>query len=209
MLTFLATRAANEIRAAMPPGRIRDAFVVVPPPAPGADEEREALSAMFNADVADAVARSGHDPLVFRLTVFIRAPFPEPPDGFPPPVGPGIRIAGDVPEPAASTPASLAPTTLGRIVVGTIVVLAVLWLTGLGWVRAALPHDSRSLPMAPAIGLTALILAAIALERLGVPIDHTPGAIATVAMASVPGWLLARRAAGEPTEADPLIASPS
>jgi hypothetical protein len=67
-LTFLATRAANEFRAAVPPDRISDVYIAVPPPRPGADAERQALSTRYRADVAAAVQRSGLQPVIFRLT---------------------------------------------------------------------------------------------------------------------------------------------
>lgn len=192
VLTFFATRAANEFRAAVPPERIRDIYVVVSPPPPGADAERSALWSIYEADVAAAAERSGRTPLVFRLTAFIRGSFPEPEGGLPPEVSPGVRLLGDPPTPQAPVPALLAPSTPVKIAASAAVLLVLLTLVGSGWARAVARGDPRALPLSPAAGLAALTLAAIALERAGLAIERPSGALTVLVVASVPGWIVAR-----------------
>lgn len=192
VLTFLATRAANELRAAMPPDRIRDVFVVVPPPPDGADPERTALWSMLEADVDDAVARSGRDPIIFRLNAFIRAPFPDPPGGLPPPVAHGLTVRGAVPDPVERSMVWLAPTSLIAILAAAGAVLTILGLVGGGWTQAVLRRDPRAVPLAPAVGLAALTLSAIALERLGVALERPVGALVVLSVATLPGWIVSK-----------------
>ena len=204
VLTFFAVRAANEIRAAMPPDRIRDVYVAVPPPPGGADLERRALSARSVTDVAAARQRAGLPALTFRLAAFLRAPF----DVAGPVVeaSPGVAVVGTPPTPPVeSLQASLGPSTLARIAGAAIGLLAGLALVGSGWVWAASP-TSAALPIAPAAGLGLLVLVAIVFERLGVPIDQRSGALAVLVCTTVGGWLVAaavgRRRAGLDADGD-------
>ncbi|MGZ8612691.1 MAG: hypothetical protein ACXWX0_10550, partial [Actinomycetota bacterium] len=55
-VTFLATRAGNVIRAAVPPARIRDVVMVVPTPVRAADDVRRALTRVTLDDATTAIA---------------------------------------------------------------------------------------------------------------------------------------------------------
>ncbi len=68
-ISFQATRAGNLIRAGVPPDRIRDVVVVVPPFA-GAGEERLALQRLTVADLAEAERRTGRVATTIRLSPF-------------------------------------------------------------------------------------------------------------------------------------------
>ena len=190
-LTFLATRAANELRAAMPPDKIPDVYIAVPPPMPGASAERRALWTRYRTDVAEAVQRSGLQPVIFRLSPFIQAP-----SGAHiglPAVMRGIRIINGPPLPAASVAAPLTRSTPIRIAVAAVLTLLVLGGVGSGWARATLGHGLVAVAISPGVGLGVLTLTAIGLERLGVPLNGRAGAASVLLLATVTGWFLAWR----------------
>ena len=76
-VTFLATRAGNVIRAALPPERIRDVVVVVPALDGAAGAERRALERLTAADLAAAEERSGRAAVTIALEPFDAIDQPE------------------------------------------------------------------------------------------------------------------------------------
>ncbi|HEX5950287.1 MAG TPA: hypothetical protein VFZ96_04750 [Actinomycetota bacterium] len=205
-VTFLATRAGNVIRAAVPPERIRDVVVVVPAPQDDADAVRGTLTRVTLEDAARASAERGGRRLDVLLAPFDRvdaagasasgSPWLRVSTGVFLSAAEGVR--GDVPssplEP--SSPAGIGGATLAAIVL--------LGVVGFGWARAAGSDRIAAIALAPAVGTAAVTIAAIALERLGLPLDGSGPAGAFVsALAGVGGygsWLvLERRARARPT----------
>ena len=205
--TFLATQAANVIRAALPPGRIRDAYVVVPPPAAdrAATRERIALARVTSADAMEAIRASGLPPLSFLLAPFDRVDHPSTSMTR---VADGVFVdAGSAS--AALPPASpravdpLEPSSPGGILLATFAVLSLLFVAGYGWAAAFAPDAVARLALAPLCGTAALVLAGIALERLGVPLTGSVGPTVVSASAGGSGYLvlllLERRAGPKPS----------
>ncbi len=205
--TFLATQEANVIRAALPPDRIRDAYVVVPPPAAdrAATRERIALTRVTSADAMEAIRASGLPPLSFLLAPFDRVDRPPPSM---------TRVADGVFVDAGSAstalpPASpravdpLEPSSPGGILLATFAVLSLLFVAGYGWAAAFAPDAVARLALAPLCGMAALVLAGIALERLGVPLTGSVGPSVVSASAGGGGYLvrllLERRADPKPS----------
>ena len=192
--TFLATQAANVIRAALPPDRIRDAYVVVPPPAAdrAATMERIALARVTSGDAEMAIRASGSPPLPFLLTTFDRVDRPPPSmtrvaDG----VFVDLSSADTAPLAASPSPVDpLDPSSPGGILLATFAVLSLLFVAGYGWAAAFAPNAVARLALAPLCGTAALVLAGIALERLGVPLTGSAGPTAVSASAGGGGYLV-------------------
>ncbi len=191
VLTFFAVRAANELRAAMPPDRIRDVYVTVPRPPSGADPERQALWARSEAAVAEATRRTALTPLTFRLTAFLRAPFDDPAEASAVEAIPGVAILGPSPDPVASIDASLSPSSFASIAVTAFGLIAGLALVGSGWTWAASSGHRVAVSVAPAVGLASLTLVTVSLERAGVSIERRAGAVVVLVLATASGWALA------------------
>lgn len=178
---FLPTRAGNVIRAAVPPDRIRDVVVVVPPLERGdAGAERRALERVGAEDVAEAERRSGRDAVVFDLTPFGAAG------------DEGAIVISPDPSVPIESEEPLAPSSPGAITFSGVLVLALLWVAGYGWARAGFADPVTAAALAPVSGAAALVLAGIALERLGVPIDGAIGAGVVSAIGGGGGYLVWR-----------------
>ena len=179
-VSFLATRAGNVIRAGMPPARIRDVVVVVPPLEGDAGPERRALERLTASDRAAAEQTSGDLGVVFVLTPFDEVDRDRPdgeivilPDAFgPPPIDP------------------LVPSSAAGIAWASVVSLALLSVVGYGWARIGLDDRLRAAAAAPAIGASMLIIVAVALDALGVPLGGTAGPVAASAIGGAGGYLL-------------------
>jgi hypothetical protein len=191
--TFKATQAANVIRAAVPPDRIADVHVVVADNSGGAppDEERRLLAELTSREAQDAIGSANGRVLVGRVDALF--PFDltndtETPEG--PTVAPGVRVGGTGfdPGPAAEAVDPLEPSSPAAIVVASIGVFGLLWVIGYGWGRVATDVTAAA-ALAPAFGLAALTLVAIAGERLGVPLDGWIGPTAVSALAGGGGYL--------------------
>jgi hypothetical protein len=205
--TFLATQAANVIRAALPPDRIRDASVVVPYPRAGrpATQERITLARLTSRDAEEATRAAGTPPLSFLLTPFDRVDRPPPSmtrvaDGvFIETASTGTGLPPAIPRPVDP----LEPSSPGEILLAAFAVLALLFVAGFGWAGAFARDAVARLALAPMCGMAALILAGIALERVGMPLTGSIGP--TVASALVGGsgylvrFLLERRAGPKPS----------
>ncbi len=205
--TFLATQAANVIRAALPPDRIRDASVVVPYPRTGrpATRERIALARVTSKDAGEATRAAGTPPLSFLLTSFDRVDRP-PPSMIR--VADGVFIetgsTGTGLQPATSRPVDpLEPSSPGEILLAAFAVLSLLFVAGSGWAGVFASDAVARLALAPLCGLAALVLAGIALERLGVPLTGSVGPTVVSASAGGGGYLvrflLERRAGPKPS----------
>jgi len=205
--TFLATQAANVIRAALPPDRIRDAFVVVPYPRAGrsATQERIALARITSRDAEEATRAAGMPPLSFLLTPFDWVDRPPPSMTR---VADGVFIetasTGTGLPPARSRPVDpLEPSSPGEILLAAFAVLALLFVAGSGWTGAFARDAVARLALAPMCGMAALILAGIAMERVGVPLTGSLGPTLVSALGGGGGYLvrflLERRAGPKPS----------
>jgi hypothetical protein len=191
-VSFLAARAGNVIRAAMPPDRIRDVVVVVPPTDGVGGAERRALERLSAADLRDAETTSGRPAAMFVLTPFNEIERPEralvidPAQGFLAPV--------------PSDP--LEPASAGAIALSALLVLAFAAVVGYGWARVATDDAVRAAAIAPGAGAAALVLVAVALDRVGLRIGDAGGAWLVSAIAGGGGYLvrgvLQRRARPRP-----------
>jgi hypothetical protein len=173
-ISFLTTRAANIIRAAVPPERIRDVYLYVGSPrhylageptliGPGA-----AVHDLFSRQYLRELKAAGGRPLAFVLRPFN-------PHGFTHAqasqsgvkVAPGVVVLG-TPPPAAGPPvdpiASASPWRIVAVGVGLLLLLSVI---GLGWALGASRGVVNGFAVAPAAGVAVLVLAGVALDRLG------------------------------------------
>ena len=205
--TFLATQAANVIRAALPPDRIRDASVVVPYPRAGrpATRERIALARVTSRDALEATRAAGTPPLSFLLTPFDRVDRPPPSMTR---VADGVFIergsTGTGLQPATPRPVDpLEPSSPGEILLAAFAVLSLLSVAGSGWAGAFARDAVARLALAPLCGTAALVLAGIALERVGMPLTGSVGPTVVSASAGGSGYvvrfLLERRARPKPS----------
>ena len=197
--TFLATRAANVIRAAMPPSRVPDVYVYVGSTAnflAGKPTTRDNLE-------YDTLSRTSlHDVPVDPprpATVFVLTPFNRTPQGRSSSElvrwSRGVFASRPGPSPLAMATDPLRPSSAIGIAFASIAVLALLWVAGYGWSRASLEDPVSAVAAAPAFGVAILILAAIALERGGVPLtgSWSPTIVSTIGGGGGYVWLLAQR----------------
>jgi hypothetical protein len=205
--TFLATQAANVIRAALPPGRIRDASVVVPYPKAGrqATSERIALTRVTSRDAEEATRATGTPPLSFLLTLFDRVDRPPPSMTR---VADGVFLemgsTGTGLPPATARPVDpLEPSSPGEILLAVFAVLSLLLVVGFGWAGAFVLDAVARLALAPLCGTASLALGGIALERLGLPLTGWVGPTLVSAFGGGSGYLvrflLERRAGPKPS----------
>ena len=181
-VSFLATRAGNVIRAGVPPDRIRDVVVVVPPLDGGTGSgERRALERLTARDLAAAEDRAGRSPAVIVLTPFDEVDRPR------------AALVVDPSDPTRDVfplVDPLEPASAARIAWASIATLALLWVAGYGWARIGLADTITAAAAAPAIGAAMLILVSIALDALGVQLGRATGALAASALAGGGGYLI-------------------
>ena len=68
--------------------------------------------------------------------------------------------------------------------------LALLWVVGAGWSRWAFDDRIAAAATAPAFGAATLTIAALALERVGVPLDGRWGPALASILAALAGYAL-------------------
>jgi hypothetical protein len=203
--TFLATQAANVIRAALPPDRIRDVFVVVPPLAGSGvpstvAQQRRALSDVSERDAERALERTGGRGLLFQLAVFDRPGYPTiqgcPQLGCTATGGPlvevakGVRTGAEHPAPLPRAADPLATSSAAGVAAAALAVLALLSVLGFGWVRAAGMDLANALALSPMAGAAAAMLVGVALERMGVSLTGWIGPTAVSALAGASGYVV-------------------
>ena len=180
-VSFLATRAGNVIRAGVPPDRIRDVVVVVPPLGAGTtSDERAALERLTARDLSEAEDRAGRSAAVFVLTPFDEVDRPA-----------GALVVDPSRPVKDSYPVDpLEPSSAAGVAWASVATLALLWVAGYGWARIGLAEATTAAAAAPAIGAAMLILVAVVLDALGVPLGTTAGAVAVSALAGGGGYLV-------------------
>jgi hypothetical protein len=179
-VSFLATRAGNVIRAGVPPDRIRDVVIVVPPLEAGSTSgERAALERLGARDLAAAEDRAGR-----AASVVVLAPFDEvdrPADAL-------LIDPSAVEDVVPVEP--LQPSSAAEIAWASVASLALLVLVGYGWARVGLEDPITAVAAAPAVGAALLIVVATGLDALGVRIGTTAGALTASALAGGGGYLV-------------------
>lgn len=187
--TFLGSRAANILRAAISPERAADVYVFVGTisdffddrPTVRGDPEYDALSRLTLADIPD-----DPEPLVVVLGPFYRgnvssSELLE--------LGPSFWATESLPEFSMTRPGPLdfIPSSGAWITIAALSILVVLSLLGLGYGGAAFEDPIVAIATAPAFGATAVTLAAVALDRMGLRLESTPVALAASVLAGLGG----------------------
>ena len=195
-VTFLATRAANVIRAGVPPERARDVFVIVPKLySEEVSETRRLLTRLTYRDARRAVA--GRDAEREDLTFVLRAfdpvgyDFADLPGGSKSEVAPGVQVFSNragIPDPAVVPVDPLTPSSAAGIAWASIATLALLGIAGYGWARMGFEDAITAAASAPAVGAAMLILVATSLDAIGVRLG-TPAAVVASALAGGGGYL--------------------
>jgi hypothetical protein len=197
-ISFLATRAGNVLRAAVPPDRIRDVVVVVPPLDGEVPQERRALERLTAADREDAERTSGRPAAVFVLPRFDVDAIDDRQEVegrnvfsplqlrlSPPPVDP------------------LEPSSPGAIALSSLLAFLLLWVAGFGWARVAVADRWSAASLAPALGAAALVVMGVAIDRVGMSLGRDGPAWLVSALAGGGGYLvwgvLQRRARPRPS----------
>jgi hypothetical protein len=204
---FELARAANVIRAALPPDRIR-AAIPLPISGEAAPDAETAHALVTLRDRAGEAARnrSGGAILMFALRPFAPvAPVSYDDARFR--VAPGVLLlgasgapapggaAGPTPSSVAPTPAAVAvdpllPSSPGGIALASLAVLAFLEAAGFGWARALVGGSMASVALAPAFGLAATTLAGVVLDRLGLRLDGSVVPTVAALVACGGGYLI-------------------
>ena len=180
-VSFLATRAGNVIRAGVPPDRIRDVVVVVPPLQAGpAGGERGALERITARDLSAAEDRADRGAAMIVLTPF---------DDVDRPAG-ALVVDPSVPRKDSYPIEPLEPASAVAIAWGSVATLALLWVAGFGWARIGLDDALTASAVAPAIGAALLIVVGVALDAFGVRLGATGGALVASALAGGGGYLV-------------------
>jgi hypothetical protein len=195
--TFDVTQAENLVRAGVPPDRVADVHVVLVNHVAG-DAERAALERVTSEEAQQAIGEAGTPALVASMQAFTSIPVIAP-DGSGVDVTMDAGVPSPRPSPAAVPTDPLEPSSPAGIVLASLAVLALLWVAGYGWARAAVDATAAA-ALAPAFGIAALTLIAIVAERFGLPLDGSVGPT-LVSLAAAGGGYLAWRVLGEPVPA--------
>jgi hypothetical protein len=180
-VSFLATRAGNVIRAGVPPDRIRDVVIVVPPTDTGTTSgERSALERLSARDLSAAEDRAGRSAETIVLTPFDEVDRP----------ADALVVDPSVPRKDTFPIDPLEPASAAGIAWASIAGLLLLTVVGYGWARVGLGDAITAVAAAPAIGAAMLILVATALDALGVSLGTTAGAVGASALAGGGGYLV-------------------
>jgi hypothetical protein len=193
-VSFLATRAANVLRAAMPPDRADDVYIYVGTPenflagvpTHRGGAEYDAMSRLYLEDIPT-------DPELPAVG-FVLAPFNRTPDAT---AGSDLfrwsrGVYATIPGPSTSGAVRdpLDPSSPGQIALGALVLLALTAIVGFGWSRWAGLDVPAAAGVAPAIGVATLAIGGVALEPLGLPLSGSWGPSVVVLLAGGLGYLL-------------------
>jgi hypothetical protein len=210
-VTFNATNVANIARAAVPPDRADDVYVFVGTlddladdrPTVRGEREYDALSRITLSDLPDGeralfVAPQWNlAPSALVDDRLVRWTNVDDSEGMP-----DVRSSVPDPRPLPRADDELAPSSAIAIALASLAVLALLWVVGAGWARWAFDDRIAAAATAPAFGAATLTIAALALERVGVPLDGRWGPALASALAALAGYSL-RLVQGKATE-DPM-----
>ncbi|MGZ4126441.1 MAG: hypothetical protein ACXVQU_12905, partial [Actinomycetota bacterium] len=177
--SFLATRAANVIRASMPPDRAADVFVYVGTqanflagrPTVRGSAEYDTLSRLYLHDIPTSPA---HPAIGIVLAPFDRTASPTAP-GFQRWARGVYATAPSAGVPTVPARDPLTPSSPGQIAFAAIAIVALTTLAGWGWARWCGLDLLASLAVAPAAGIATIVLAGIALDRVGISLTGRAG----------------------------------
>ena len=200
-LSFLAARAGNIIRAAVPPDRIRDVYLYVGSPARYLAGEPTLLGRTAGRDavIHDALSReslrqiraAGGRPLGLDLRPFDPTGFDSSQrSGIGTRVGPGAVVLGSTnpSRRAARAPEDVVPAPSWGIVAAGVGLFLALGAAGLGWSLAATDDPLNAVALAPATGTAALLLGGLIADRMGVALSAGP-ALAVGISVALAGYL--------------------
>ncbi|HSL12030.1 MAG TPA: hypothetical protein VLA82_12010 [Actinomycetota bacterium] len=201
---FAASHALNVARAAVPPERARDVRVYVGDPTRLLDgESTTGGSRLF--DVASATSLEDI-PAGVPKEVFVVADHARSERAFADPRlvrwSPDLASTVPGPRPLPAVPGEPRPTSPLAMSLAALATFTLLTAIGYGWARWAIDTAAGAMLAAPACGIAALTIVAVAAERIGVPLDATAGALVLSAIAGGGGYALlavrrpARRTSG-------------
>jgi hypothetical protein len=191
--TFLGSRAANILRAAVGPHQAADVYVFVGTISDyfegratvRGDPQYDALSRLTLADIPH-----GPEPLVLVLAPFYRGTDA----GAHPRLieqEPGLWASEGLPELSVASGIGVlgfGPSSRSGIALATIAILALLTLLGLGYASAVFDDLVTAIATAPAFGAAALTLVAVALDRVGLRLEGLSVALVASALAGLGGF---------------------
>ena len=198
-VTFNATNVANIARAAVPADRADDVYVFVGTlddladgrPTVRGEPEYDALSRITLADLPDGeraifiAPQWNLAPSALADDRLVRWTNADDPEGMP-----HVRSSVPDPRPLPRAHDELAPSSPIAIALASVTVLALLWVVGAGWSRWAFDDRIAAAATAPAFGAATLTIAALALERVGVPLDGRWGPALASILAALAGYAL-------------------
>jgi hypothetical protein len=202
---FFVALMAHTIRTAMPPERIPHVYVYVGDPDVYLEErpdvrhdgsEHDGVAWRYFRDLRPVLASA--DPVAVITPAFNIRHYEDWMSRHA-----GSEVAPDVsvvtgPVPGAPVPSAATPVgPLSAFVLTMLagLVLLVLFLAGLGWALALPRHNEpgerfTALAMAPAVGVAGVILAGLALDRLGLRLTGVAGA-SVIPIVAAGGWIAA------------------
>ena len=196
--SFLVARAANVIRATLPPGRAEDVYIYVGTvrdlltnqPTLRGDPQYDALSRLYFAAIP--WTRVG---AAFVLSSFDATGAAHHTSYFTP-WAPGVFATSGLNVPASlstAPPASdpLVPSSPVGIIFATLAVIAFLVVVGLGWASWAVRDPIDMWLLAPAFGTAVTVLVGVLMERLGLPLSGWIGPTVVSGVSGGSGYILA------------------
>jgi hypothetical protein len=125
------------------------------------------------------------DPIVLVLHTYNRRGLPLPPT----PVGLGVSLArGPEPPSLVDPPPPSTPPTAGWLIVRVGLLLGLLTVVGLGWSLSLVPGGMvERAALAPTLGVAVIVVAGVAVDRVGPAVGGGVGMVVTLAAAAV-GW---------------------
>jgi hypothetical protein len=188
-------------RAALPATRIEHLYIYAGAPqdylagraTPDASGEPDPLSERY---LAPLLPTYDQDPVAVVLSSFndihYHAWVAEHPETQ---VGPGVAVVRGpgLAHPVHDVPSPIRPARTVGLAVLAGVALGALWLCGIGWVRALLGpwlRPAEAAALAPAVGVGAVVVAGIAIDRVGIRLVGVRGMLPAVLVA-LTGWIAA------------------
>jgi hypothetical protein len=188
---FLATQAANVLRASVPPERAEDVYVYVGD-APSYFAGEPTVRDRPEFDELSRISLAAIPPgprAVFVLREFDRVDA----DRLDPNLVPwfdSISTTVPGPVPVAPIPGEPVPSSPTAIAFATLFAALLLWVVGAGWSRWTFEDPVIAAAAAPGFGVATIAIVGLVLERAGVPLTGAWGPTLISALAGGLGYLL-------------------